>query len=175
MANPKWSQFSEDQKDALLESLEGLYNEDERIQEAVEKKFGYTDPSLRAKRELRKENDELRNRLDDMEAKTREKEIRSRINSEKDQAKAKYRLTDEDMIEVSKLMLEGGISSYDKAADYYRLSRQAAIPSTANYQDRTALTLPNEPELFKDRNAWARKEAYKALAEIERNRDTTVH
>ena len=36
----KWGQFSEEQKDALLESLEGLYNDPEMgpgIQEAVEK------------------------------------------------------------------------------------------------------------------------------------------
>jgi regulator of replication initiation timing len=170
MANEKWRNFTEEQKDSLLDSLEGLYNENETVQEAVEKKWGYTDPGLAAKRVLRAENNELRQRLDDFEAKQREKEIRGRVNDDMRSAKEKYNLTDEDMKEVSKLMMEGGITSYDKASDYYRLSKQAAIPSTANFVDRTALTLPNEPELFKDRNGWAKREAYKALAEIERNR-----
>lgn len=168
--NAKWAQFSEEQKDALLDSLEGLYNEDERIQEAVEKKFGYTDPSLATKRALRKENDELKTRLDDFEAKQREKEIKATIQSEKDRAQEKYKLSDDDMKEVSKLMIESGIGSYDKAADYFRLSRQAAKPTSANVQEHSSIMLPGDVELFKDRNGWARKEAYKALAEIERNR-----
>ena len=40
----KWGQFSEEQKDALLESLEGLYNDSELrpgIQEAVREKIRY--------------------------------------------------------------------------------------------------------------------------------------
>lgn len=170
MASGKWAQFSEEQKDQLLDSLEGLYNENESIQEAVEKKFGFTDPSLAAKRTLRKENDDLRDRIDSFEAKHREAEIRRSVNDEMAAAQKKYNLSDDDMKEVSKLMIEGKIASYEKAADYYRLSKQVAIPTTANYAERTALTLPNEPELFKNPRQWAQKEAYKALADIERNR-----
>jgi len=169
----KWSQFSEEQKDALLESLEGMYNDPEVgevVQTAVEKKFGITDPGLAAARRHRKETDELRTQIQTLEAKQMEKEIRSRIDGEKAQAQAKYKLSEEDMKEVSKTMIENGIGSYDIAADYFTKSRQLAKPTTDHYQDHSALTLPGDIDLFKDRNAWARKEAYKAINEIERNR-----
>src|SRR5882672_461692 len=154
----KWSQFSEEQKDALLESLEGLYNDPEQgqvVQEAVEKKFGITDPGLAASRRHKKETDELRTQLQTLESKQMEKDIRSRIDGEKAKAQADHKLSDDDMKEVAKLMVESGIGSYDKAADYYKLQKQAAIPSTNHYQEHSSLTLPGDVELFKDRNGWA--------------------
>ena len=66
-------------------------------------------------------------------------------------------------------MLENGIGSYDIAADYFTKSRQLAKPTT-DHHEHSSLSLPGDMELFKDRNAWARKEAYKAINEIERNR-----
>ena len=99
-----------------------------------------------------------------------EKDIRSRIDTEKSQALAEYKLSDEDMKEVSKTMIENGIGSYDIAADYYKKSRELAKPTTDHYQEHSSLALPGDMELFKDRNAWARKEAHKAINEIERNR-----
>jgi hypothetical protein len=169
----KWSQFSEEQKDALLESLEGMYNDPEVgevVQTAVEKKFGITDPGLAAARKHRAETDALRTQLQTLEAKQMEKEIRNRVDTEKMQAQKKYKLSDDDMKEVSKTMLENGIGSYDIAADYFTKSRQLAKPTTDHYQEHSSLTLPGDVELFKDRTAWARKEAYKAINEIERNR-----
>lgn len=169
----KWSQFSEEQKDALLESLEGLYNDAELgpgIQTAVEKKFGITDPGLAASRRHAAETDQLRTQIQSLEAKQMEKEIRGRVDTERSQAQAKYKLSDDDMKEVSKTMMENGIGSYDIAADYFTKSRQLAKPTTDHYHDHSSLTLPGDIDLFKDRNAWARKEAYKAINEIERNR-----
>jgi hypothetical protein len=168
----KWSQFSEDQKDQLLESLEGFYNDPEvgpQVQELIEKKFNVTDPQLAASRRHRAEVEQLREQVQTLESKQQEKEIRTRIDSDKKQAQEKYKLSEDEMKEVSKMMIESGIGSYDKAADYYRLSQQAAKP-TSDIREHSALTLPGDIELFKDRNGWARKEAWKALAEIERNR-----
>lgn len=171
MAGNKWSQFSEDQKDQLLDSLEGLYNESPQIQEAVEKKWGYTDPQLANRRAFQKENEDLRTKIEEMEAKQREKEIRGEINAEKDAAQRKYKLSDDEMKEVSKMMVESGIGRYDRAADYYVLSKKAsAVPSTDKHMERTSLTLPGDAELYKNPIQWARKEAYKTLDEIERNR-----
>jgi len=169
----KWGQFSEEQKDQLLESLEGFYNDPEvgpQVQELIEKKFNVTDPQLAASRRHRAEVEELRTQLQTLESKTQEKEIRNRIDSDKSRAQQQYKLSDEEMQEVSKLMIESGIGSYEKAADYYRLSKQAAIPTSNKIAEHSSLTLPGDIELFKDRNAWARKEAYKAVNEIERNR-----
>src|SRR6266576_1467637 len=162
----KWSQFSEEQKDQLLESLEGMYNDAEvgpSVQEAIEKKFNITDPQLAASRRHRKETDELRTQLQTLESKQMEKDIRSRIDGEKNSAQAKYKLSDDEMKEVSKSMIENGIGSYDIAADYYKKSRELAKPTTNHFEEHSSLTLPGDMELFKDRNAWARKEAYKAI------------
>jgi hypothetical protein len=169
----RWAQFSEEQKDQLLESLEGFYNDPEvgpQVQELIEKKFQVTDPQLAASRRHKAETEALREQIQSLESRQQEKEIRNRIDSEKNLAQQKYKLTDDEMKEVSKLMIEAGIGSYDNAADYYRLSRQAAKPTPNQHLEHSSLTLPGDIELFKDRNAWARKEAYKALGEIERNR-----
>ena len=167
----KWStQFSDEQKDQLLDTLEGVYEKSDVIKEEIEKHFNFTDPQLARSREHKAQVDELRQQITSMEAKQAEKEIRQRIDSEKSQAQARYKLSDEEMKDVSKLMLESGIGNYDKAADYYRLSKQAAVPTSDKAREHSALTLPGDIELFKDRVGWARKEAYKAINEIERNR-----
>jgi hypothetical protein len=169
----KWSAFSEEQKDQLLESLEGFYNDPDvgpNVQELIEKKFGVTDPSLAQSRRHRKEVDELRTQLTSLESKQMEKEIRSRVDSEKRQAQDEFKLTDDDMKEVSKIMVENGIGTYKSAADYYRLQKQAAKPTTDKLHEHSSLTLPGDIELFKNPTQWARKEAYQAINEIERNR-----
>lgn len=169
----KFSQFSEEQKEQLLESLETLYESPKvgiKVKEAIEEHFGVTDPQLASERRHREETQALRTQLETLESKQMEKEIRSRIDKEKDAAQGKYKLTDDDMKEVSKLMVESGIGNYDKAADYYRLSRQAAKPSTDSITDHSAMTLPGDVELYKNPVQWARKEAYKTINEIERNR-----
>ncbi len=166
----KWSQFSEEEKDKLLDSLETVYEKSDVIKEEIEKEFKFTDPQLARSRQHRAEVDELRTQLVTLENKQTEKEIRSRIDNEKREAQTRYKLTEEEMKEVSKSMIENGIGSYDKAADYYRLSKQAAVPTTDKIREHSSLTLPGDVELFKDRVGWARKEAYQALNEIERNR-----
>lgn len=169
----KWTQFSEDQKDALLESLEGFYNDAEvgpQVQELIEKKFGVTDPALAQSRRHREEVNQLREQVQSLESKQQEKEIRARVDSDKNQARDKHKLSDDEMKEVSKLMIENGIGSYDVAANYYKLQKQAAKPTSDSIVEHSAMMLPADVELFKDRNGWARREAYKAINEIERNR-----
>jgi hypothetical protein len=169
----KWSAYSEEQKDQLLETLESFYNDAEvgpQVQELIEKKFNVTDPQLAASRRHSQEVNQLREQLQTLEARNQEKEIRSRIDTAKNAAQAKYKLNDDEMKEVSKLMVEGGIGDYDKAADYYTLSKQAAKPTTDQLVEHSAMSLPGDADLFKDRNGWARREAYKAINEIERNR-----
>lgn len=174
MATGKWAQFTEEQKDQLLDSLEGqLYNHPEvghTVKEAVEKAFGYTDPELALTRRHQKEVDSLREQITSLETKTVEKEIRARVDGERDAAKAKFKLTDDQMKEVSKLMIDQGIGNYNTAAEYYSLQRQAAKPTTDNIVEHSSLSLPDNADLFKDKNAWARKEAYKVINEIQRNR-----
>lgn len=171
----KWSQFSEDEKDRLLDSLEtGLYNHPEvghQVKEAVEKAFGFTDPELATTRRYQKETQELRTKIESLESENQLKEIRNRVDGEKSAAQRKFKLSDDDMKEVSKLMVESGIGNYEKAADYYRLSKQAAKPTTDNIVEHSSLTLPGDVELFKNPAQWARKQAYQAINEIERNRN----
>jgi hypothetical protein len=169
-----WSRFSEEDKDKLLDSLEnGLYNHPEvghTVKEAVEKAFGFTDPELAASRRHSAEVQTLREQISNLENTTREKEIRSSVQKDKDAAQSKYKLSDDDMKAVSTMMIESGIASYDKAADYYRLQRQSAKPSSDAIVEHSSLTLPGDQDLFKDPIAWGRKQAYQVINEIERNR-----
>lgn len=170
----KWSEYTEEEKDKLLDSLEnGLYNHPEvghTVKEAVEKAFGFTDPQLAASRRHSAEVQTLRDQISNLENSTREKEIRSTVQKDKDAAQSKYKLSDDDMKAVSTMMIESGIASYDKAADYYRLQRQSAKPSSDAIVEHSSLTLPGDKDLFKDPIAWGRKQAYQVINEIERNR-----
>lgn len=173
MAVSNWTQFSEEQKDQLLGTLEGFYNDPEvgpQVQELIEKKFGVTDPQLAAARRNSKEVDSLREQVASLEAKQTQKEIVSRIEGAKKAAQEKYSLSDDDMKEVSKIMIEGGIGDYEKGADYFRMQRQLATPTSDAIVEHSAMSLPGDEGLFKDPRGWARKEAYKALNDIERNR-----
>lgn len=170
----KWSQFSEEQKDQLLDSLEtGLYNHPEvgpTVKEAVEKAFGFTDPELAASRRHKAELDKVTERYETLEAQIREKEIRARVDGDKNTAQKKHGLTDDEMKEVSALMVEAGMGSYDRAAHYYKLSKQSAAPSSEKAAEHSSLMLPGNKELFQNPVGWARKEAYAHINETNKNK-----
>lgn len=170
----KWAGFSEDQKDQLLDSLEtGLYNHPEVgpvVKEAVEKAFGYTDPELALTRRHRAEIDEVKQKYESLETSIREKEIRARVDGDKNAAQRKHELSDDEMKEVSALMIEAGMGSYDRAAHYYKLSKQSATPSSERAQEHSTLMLPGNPELFKNPVQWARKEAHAHINETNRQK-----
>lgn len=69
--------------------------------------------------------------------------------------------------EVEKVMVDEAIGSYDTAVKYVRAQKQLA-PATP--ESVTPITMPDGKELWKDKNAFARKSAFEAINELKANR-----
>lgn len=67
-----------------------------------------------------------------LEAKIQERDIRDRINAERVKVKDKHKLSDEDVLEVEKLMVDkdSPIPNYDAAARVFKASRTSAEPTS---------------------------------------------
>lgn len=108
-----------------------------------------------------------------LEARLQEREILERIEKERARVKSEHNLTDADVAEVEKLMVdkEAPIPSYAAAAKVYRASKQLAQPTTHLLTPKTfdmpeksvwAGGIGNKMQL----NKIALEEAYKAANEF---------
>lgn len=73
-------------------------------------------------------------RIADLENQVRERDIRDRILAEKSRVQNQYKLSDADMLEVEKLMVDEHepIPSYGAAARVYVASRTQAMPTSSS-------------------------------------------
>jgi hypothetical protein len=96
-------------------------------------------PEIDAKDSVRAEIDTERQERIKLQNQIQERDIRERIEKQKADVKAKYRLNDEDMTGVEALMIdkENPIPTYDAAARVYLASRQSATPTPASFAPPT--------------------------------------
>jgi len=69
--------------------------------------------------------------------------------------------------EVEKAMVDESIGNYETAIRYVRAQKQLA-PSTP--ESVTPMTMPDAKNLWKDKNAFAKSEAFAAINELKANR-----
>ena len=88
-------------------------------------------PEIDAKDAVLAELAEERKKRETLENNYREDKIRERIERQRAEVKTKYKLTDADMIEVEKLMLDkdNPIPTYDGAARVFNASKTTAAPT----------------------------------------------
>lgn len=100
---------------------------------------GLSLPEIDAKDAVLGEVSKLTKSVEDMRNAMLERDIRERIERDRSAVRAKYQLTDADVTEVEKLMVdkENPISSYDAAARVHLASRQSATPSSVSFQPPT--------------------------------------
>ena len=111
-----------------------------------------------------------------LEMKIQQEEIKNRLEAERKRVAEKYKLSEDDMKNVEKLMIRSDentepVPYYDSAARLYLHSREASVPTPSAYSP-PLFQMP-EKELWgkgignpAELNRIAQREAYRALGEI---------
>jgi hypothetical protein len=109
------------------------------------------------------------NRVEQLEARLRERDAMDELNSRRNKLKAKGLIdNDEDIDEVEKVMLDKGITNHEVAAEYWRWMQQSAAPTPTGYNP-SAINKFDLSKYWKNPVAGARDEASKALNELRKN------
>jgi len=107
-------------------------------------------------------------KVNDLEQKLRQRDVREELNKRRNALKEKgYVQSDDEILEVEKLMTEKGIANHETAADYWRHMKQAAVP-TPGYPQPVMSRL-DVSGFMKNPVGAARETAASALAELRKN------
>ncbi|MHB8406319.1 MAG: hypothetical protein ACYDCJ_12945 [Gammaproteobacteria bacterium] len=123
-------------------------------------------PELAVGDELLTKTAELQKNIDAIKSEQDTRVLQDRLAAERRATQEKYRLNEADTAAVEKIMVEKKIADYGSAAEFMRLSQQAALPTPSAAESRT-LKLPDKKgDWFKNPKQKAREEATAALNEI---------
>jgi chromosome segregation ATPase len=129
-------------------------------------------PELEIEDSLRNVTNHAEARVQQLEARLREKEALEELQRRRQALVKKGKISDEAEIEeVEKIMLEKGIQNHDTAAEYYKWMREQAAPTpTAFNRNVLDTTARNSLQPFwKNPVTAARDEATKAFMEMRKN------
>jgi|APCry1669189070_1035195.scaffolds.fasta_scaffold71983_2 hypothetical protein len=117
--------------------------------------------------------DHASERVSHLEGKLRERDALDSLDRRRrDLIKTGKAKSEEEIVEIEKLMLEKSIANHEAAADYYNYMRQAATPTPQTSFSRNVMDDSARHTLKKfwsNPAGAARDEAAKALTEIRRN------
>jgi hypothetical protein len=107
-------------------------------------------------------------RVADLEKQLRAREVRDELNRRRSKLKESgYAQSDDDILEIEKLMTEKGIANHETAADYWRHMKQSAVPTPGYPQP--VMSRMDVKGYMKNPVAAARENAAAALAELRKN------
>ena len=107
-------------------------------------------------------------RVTDLENQLRAQQVRDELNRRRNKLKESgFAQTDDDILEIEKLMTEKGIANHETAADYWRHMKQAAVPTPGYPQP--VMSRMDVKGYMKNPVAAARENAAAALAELRKN------
>ncbi len=107
-------------------------------------------------------------RVADLENQLRAQQVRDELNRRRNKLKESgFAQTDDDILEIEKLMTEKGIANHETAADYWRHMKQAAVPTPGYPQP--VMSRMDVKGYMKNPVAAARENAAAALAELRKN------
>lgn len=160
----------------LLHTLLNSPDTREATLRLIKKKNGVPIPEIDAKDSVMAEVAAERAERLKLEARLQERDIMDRIEKERARVKKDHSLTDADVLEVEKLMIDkdAPIPSYAAAAKVFQASKQIAQPTTHQLKPNTwdmpekdvwAAGIGNKQAL----NKIAMNEAYKAMNEFRAN------
>lgn len=108
-------------------------------------------------------------RVAQLEAKLKQREVRDELNKRRNMLKEKgYAQSDDEILEIEKLMTEKGIANHETAADYWRKSREASVP-TPNGFPQPVMSKFDIQGYMKNPVGAARENAAAALMELRKN------
>jgi chromosome segregation ATPase len=106
-------------------------------------------------------------RVEDLEAKLRERDAREELEKRRQNLIKKGLAQEEDIEAVEKIMLERGIQNHETAAEYHTWMKRAAEPTPSQYNPNT-LKKFDLSKYWKNPAGAAREEAAKALQDLRR-------
>lgn len=107
-------------------------------------------------------------RVDELEKQLRAREVREELSRRRSKLKETGMAhSDDDVLEIEKLMTEKGIANHETAADYWRHMKQSAVP-TPGYP-APVMSRMDIKGYMKNPVAAARENAAAALAELRKN------
>jgi hypothetical protein len=123
-------------------------------------------PELEVEDFTEKRTAKAEERVEQLEAKLRERDALEELNKRRDRLIKKGLIQNESEIdEVEKIMLEKKISDHETAAEYFQWMKQAAEPTPSGYNP-SPLKGFNLKEYWKNPTMGARNEAAAALKDI---------
>jgi hypothetical protein len=127
-------------------------------------------PELEIEDYTEKKVSQAQKRVEDLEAKLREKEIREELKEKRDALIKKGLIDNEsDIEEVEKVMLENKIADHETAAQYWQWMKQAAAPTPTGYNPNPVAKF-DLGKYYKNPQQAARDEAAKALSDLRNTR-----
>jgi len=107
-------------------------------------------------------------RVADLEKQLRAREVRDELNRRRNKLKESgYVQSDDDILEIERLMTDKGIANHETAADYWRHMKQSAVPTPGYPQP--VMSRMDVKGYMKNPVAAARENAAAALAELRKN------
>jgi len=104
-----------------------------------------------------------------LEAKLRQREVKDELTKRRNSLKEKgYVQSDDEILEIEKLMTEKGIGNHETAADYWRHMKQSAIPTPSGFP-APVMSKFDIKGYMKNPVGAARENAAAALAELRKN------
>lgn len=104
-----------------------------------------------------------------LQAQLKQREVREELLKRRNSLKEKgYVQSDDEILEIEKLMTEKGIANHETAADYWQKSRETAVP-TPNGFPQPVMSRFDIKGYMKNPVGAARENAAAALAELRKN------
>lgn len=104
-----------------------------------------------------------------LEAKLRQREVKDELNKRRNSLRDKgYVQSDDEILEIEKLMTEKGIANHETAADYWRHMKQSAVPTPSGFPT-PVMSKFDIKGYMKNPVGAARENAAAALAELRKN------
>lgn len=125
-------------------------------------------PELEMEEMVNERTSAAEKRVADLENQLRAQQVRDELNRRRTRLKESgVAQTDDDILEIEKLMTEKGIANHETAADYWRHMKQAAVPTPGYPQP--VMSRMDVKGYMKNPVAAARENAAAALAELRKN------
>jgi len=125
-------------------------------------------PELEMEEMVNERTNAAEKRVADLENQLRAQQVRDELNRRRTRLKESgVAQTDDDILEIEKLMTEKGIANHETAADYWRHMKQAAVPTPGYPQP--VMSRMDVKGYMKNPVAAARENAAAALAELRKN------
>jgi hypothetical protein len=108
-------------------------------------------------------------KIEKLEREGQERAMRDMVNERRSNLIKNKGVSEKDIPEIEKLMVEKGIQNHDTAAEFYLSQKNSAAPTPSAFS-QPSIPRPDLKKMGLNINQWSRNEATNAIADIIKNR-----